>query len=230
VPKTYLPNYREFYEGRQFTPGDTTTRERIDVAGQAGVPFGARLLFQVEPQLVCTEIDLERLSQERMRQNSFGQAARREAAELARFRTVPVGLPLPREGRLLPERQYERFPYVPADATRRDERCAEVYEIQVQGLVKRLRFTGIERVVIGVSGGLDSTHALLVCAQAMDRLGYPRDHILAYTMPGFATSARTREQAHRLMAGIGCQAHELDIRPSCLQMLRDIGHPAGGGA
>ncbi len=331
VPKTYLPNYREFYELRQFTPGDAATRETIELAGQRPVPFGNRLLFQVEeqplltfhveicedlwvpvapsshaalagatvllnlsasnitvgkadyrhqlvagqsarclaaylysaagpgesttdlawdghalvyengnlvaesrrfsdrPQLLCSELDLERLGQERMRQTSFGQAALREQAELRRFRTIPVPLPLPREGRLLPERRHERFPYVPSDPDKRDERCAEVYEIQVQGLVKRLQFTGIRKVVIGVSGGLDSTQALLVCARAMDRLGQPRRHVLAYTMPGFATSARTLRQARRLMEAIGCEAHELDIRPSCLQMLRDIGHPYAEG-
>src|SRR5439155_15366272 len=122
--------------------------------------------------------------------------------------------------------RYQRFPYVPADPARRDERCSEVYEIQVQGLAKRLRSTGIERPLIGVSGGLDSTQALLVCAQAMDRLGYPRSNILAYTMPGFATSERTLEQARRLMRAIGCATHELDIRPAAQQMLKDIGHPA----
>ncbi|HYB43663.1 MAG TPA: NAD(+) synthase, partial [Candidatus Methylomirabilis sp.] len=98
-----------------------------------------------------------------------------------------------------------------------------------QGLVKRLQFTRVQRIVIGISGGLDSTHALLVCAQAMDLLGYPRRNILAYTMPGFATSARTLEQARRLMATIGCEAHELDIRPSALRMLEDIGHPYARG-
>src|SRR5581483_9287656 len=111
----------------------------------------------------------------------------------------------------------------------REERCAEVYQIQVQGLVTRLRATGLRRVVIGVSGGIDSTQALLVCAQAMDRLGYPRKHILGYTMPGFATSARTLEQSRRLMSDIGCEAHELDIRPAARQMLADIGHPYSNG-
>jgi NAD+ synthase (glutamine-hydrolysing) len=165
-----------------------------------------------------------------MRQTTFAQAAGAVRDELARFRTVPVPLPLPRgEARLLLARPPERFPYVPADPARRDERCAEVYEIQVQGLATRLRATGIRRVVIGVSGGLDSTQALLVAAQAMDRLGSPRRHILAYTMPGFATSARTLQQARRLMDAVGCEAHELDIRPSCLQMLRDIGHPYAHG-
>jgi NAD+ synthase (glutamine-hydrolysing) len=131
---------------------------------------------------------------------------------------------IPRDARLLLERQYERFPYVPADAAGRGERCAEVYQIQVQGLVSRLRATGIRRVVIGVSGGIDSTQALLVCAQAMDQLGYPRTNILGYTMPGFATGARTLEQARRLMRAIDCETHELDIRPAAEQMLKDIGH------
>ena len=117
----------------------------------------------------------------------------------------------------------------PPIRARRDERCAEVFEIQVQGLAKRLQFTGIEKSVIGISGGLDSTQALLVCAQAMDRLGYPRSNILAYTMPGFATSDRTLAQARQLMDALGCTAHELDIRPSCLQMLNDIGHPFADG-
>jgi NAD+ synthase (glutamine-hydrolysing) len=164
-----------------------------------------------------------------MRQTSFGQAAERHRDRLRRFRRIRIRLPLPRGGRLLPERRYERFPYVPSDAERRDARCAEVYEIQVQGLVKRLRFTGLQHVVIGVSGGLDSTQALLVCAQAMDVLRYPRSHVLAFTMPGFATSRRTLDQAHRLMRAIGAKAHEVDIRASALQMLTDIGHPFSRG-
>jgi NAD+ synthase (glutamine-hydrolysing) len=194
-----------------------------------GTCLGESRRFSYEPQLVCAEIDLERLSQERMRQTSFGQSIERERDRLRAFRRVSVRLPLPKRGRLLPERRYERFPYVPSDSERRDARCAEVYEIQVQGLVKRLEFTGLERVVIGISGGLDSTQALLVCAQAMDVLGHPRGHVLAYTMPGFATSRRTHEQARRLMSAIGVQAHGLDIRPSALQMLADIGHPFSRG-
>jgi NAD+ synthase (glutamine-hydrolysing) len=149
---------------------------------------------------------------------------------LCDFRTIRCSVKLPREGSLLLSRAYERFPYVPAVPERRKERCREVYQIQVQGLVKRLQATGIQRVVIGVSGGLDSTQALLVCAQAMDVLKLPRSNILAYTMPGFGTSARTLERAHRLMRAIGCSAHELDIRPSCTLMLNDIGHPVHDGA
>jgi NAD+ synthase (glutamine-hydrolysing) len=99
----------------------------------------------------------------------------------------------------------------------------------VHGLAKRLTASGIERIVIGVSGGLDSTQALLVAARTMDRLGLPRTNILAYTMPGFATSTETRDSAWALMRALGVAAAEIDIRPSCLQMLRDLGHPFAGG-
>src|ERR1019366_1948383 len=95
----------------------------------------------------------------------------------------------PRRAKMLLQRRYERFPYVPSDPATRDERCAEVFDIQVQGLATRLRSTGLERAVIGISGGIDSTHALLVCARAMDRLGLPRKNILPVTMPGFVTNA-----------------------------------------
>ena len=122
-----------------------------------------------------------------------------------------------------------RFPYVPADRSRRDERCAEVYNIQVQALVQRMSSSGIDKLVIGVSGGLDSTHALLVCAKAMDRMGLPRTNILGYTMPGYATGTRTLDQALRLMAAVGCTAESIDIRPSCDQMLKDLKHPYSAG-
>jgi NAD+ synthase (glutamine-hydrolysing) len=331
TPKTYLPNYREFYELRQFTPGDSATRTTIDLLGQRDVPFGARLVFQLEnqpllafhaeicedlwtpippssyaalagatvllnlsasnvtvgkddyrrqlgsnqsarclaaylysaagfgesttdlawdghgfvyengslvaesdrfaygSQLVAADVDLGRIAQDRMRQNSFGESARRHAAELARFRTVRFTAELPADRELGLERSYERFPYVPADPATRDARCQEVYDIQVHGLVKRLKSMGAERVVIGVSGGLDSTQALIVCARAMDVMGLPRANILAYTMPGFATTERTLDQARRLMRAVGATAEEVDIRPSCMQMLKDIGHPFARG-
>jgi len=332
IPKTYLPNYREFYEQRYFLPADAATRSEIDLLGERSIPFSNRLLFRLEkqplatfyveicedlwvpvppssyaalaganvllnlsgsnittakadyrrqlvtgqaarclasylyasagpgesttdlawdghaiicengkilaeserfsnkPQLITSEIDLERLQQERTRMGSFGQTVIRERSKLQDFRTVDCAVGLPRQGRLLPQRVYARFPYVPSEVTNRDERCREVYQIQVQGLVKRLQATGIQRVVIGISGGLDSTQALLVCARAMDQTGLPRTNIHAYTMPGFATSTRTLQQAHRLIQVIGCDAHEIDIRPSCMQMLRDIGHPYASGA
>jgi len=329
VPKIYLPNYREFYEGRQFTPGDTARRKEIRLAGQTA-PFGTDLLFRLSglrgfvlhveicedlwvptppssfaalagatvianlsasnvvigkegyrhqlvgnqsarclaaylysaaglgesttdlawdghalmyengtlvgesrrfadaPQLAVADFDLDRLLADRMRQNSFGAAAVRNASEVGKFRNIEVDLQAPK-GRLLLDRKIERLPYVPSDPRTRDARCEEVYRIQVQGLVTRMRATGTKRLVIGVSGGLDSTQALIVCARAMDELKLPRTHILAYTMPGFATSTRTKSQAWQLMRAIGATAEEIDIRPSCLQMLKDIGHPYAKG-
>ncbi len=331
APKTYLPNYREFYELRQFTPGDYCARGAIDLCGQTDVPFGTRLIFRAEdqPQLalfveICEDlwtpippssqaalagatvlinlsasnvtvgkdeyrrelvanqsgrcmaayiycaagygesttdlawdghgliyengsrvaeterfmytshlatgdIDLDRIGQDRMRTNSFGQSVARHAHVAASFRSVAFSLALPSAAPLPLERSYERFPYVPADPATRDQRCHEVYEIQVQGLVKRLKAMSSDKVVIGISGGLDSTHALIVCARAMDVMGLPRRNILAYTMPGFATSERTLDQSRRLMSAVGASASEVDIRPSCLQMFKDIDHPFARG-
>ena len=329
VPKTYLPNYREFYEARYFTPGDAGSCAEIRLAGQT-TAFGTGLIFRVAeqpqlalhveicedlwvpappssfatlagatvvanlsasnivvgkegyrrqlvgnqsarclaaylysaaglgesttdlawdghaliyengtlvaeserfagtPQLALADIDLGRLTADRMRQNTFGEAALRHHTDVARFRTIDFSLPTP-SGRLPLQRRVDPLPYVPSDPKTRDARCEEVFRIQVNGLVTRMRATGSERLIIGVSGGLDSTHALLVCARTMDQLRLPRKNILAYTMPGFATSTRTRSQAWQLMRSIGCTAEEIDIRPSCMQMLKDIGHPYAKG-
>ncbi|HXZ96287.1 MAG TPA: NAD(+) synthase [Burkholderiales bacterium] len=331
VPKTYLPNYREFYELRHFAPGDSATRNEIELCGQSDVPFGTRLLFRpieqplftlfveicedlwtpippssfaalagatvlvnlsasnvtvgkdeyrtqlvanqsgrcvaaylycaagfgesttdlawdghgmiyengsrlagtrrfaYESQLVAGDIDLDRIAQDRMRQTSFSQSVDKHRCATADFRLISFSANFPDAENLLLERDIARFPYVPSDPATRDTRCQEVYEIQVQGLVKRLRSINAERVVIGVSGGLDSTHALVVCARAMDMMHLPRRNVLAYTLPGFATSERTLSQARQLMAAIGCTVGEIDIRASCMQMLRDIGHPFGQG-
>ena len=122
-----------------------------------------------------------------------------------------------------------RFPFVPADREALEQDCYEGYNIQVTGLVQRLRATGIKRVVIGVSGGLDSTHALIVAAQAMDRLGLPRTNILAFTMPGFATGEHTKTNALALMGALGATGRELDIRPTATTMLEELGHPFAAG-
>jgi NAD+ synthase (glutamine-hydrolysing) len=327
VPKTYLPNYREFYEGRQFTPGRTARQQAVRLAAQV-CPFGTDLIFRSaelqnlvlhveicedlwvptppssfaalagatvianlsasnvivgkegyrhqlvgnqsarclaaylysasglgesttdlawdghaliyengtlvsesrrfadEPQLALADVDLDRLLADRMRQNTFGAAMRRHAGEV--FRQVEFSVAVPR-GKLLLERKIEPRPYVPSDPRTRDARCEEVYRIQVQGLATRMRATGSKKLVIGVSGGLDSTQALIVCARAMDELKLPRANILAYTMPGFATSTRTKSQAWQLMRAVGATAEEIDIKPSCLQMLKDIGHPFAKG-
>jgi NAD+ synthase (glutamine-hydrolysing) len=126
-------------------------------------------------------------------------------------------------------REYPRFPYIPADPAKRDQRCYEAYNIQVQGLGQRLKTSGIQNVVIGISGGLDSTHALIVAARTMDLLKLPRSNVKAYTMPGFATTDKTYTNARRLMEALGVEANEIDIRPSCLQMFKDIGHPFAHG-
>ncbi|MEO8145388.1 MAG: NAD(+) synthase [Betaproteobacteria bacterium] len=327
VPKTYLPNYREFYELRQFTPGGDGVRD-ISLAGQSA-PFGplifrwkenprfslfaeicedlwvpappssyaalagatvianlsasnvvigkheyrrdlaanqsARCIaaylysaagagesttdlawdghamafengsllaeserFATREQLTFADLDLERLEADRMRQNSFNESARRHAEEVGKFRVVNFSLDIP-GGKILLERQVPRFPYVPSDPATRDARCEEVYRIQIAGLATRMRATGTKKLVIGVSGGLDSTQALLVCARVMDELGLPRSSILAYTMPGFATSTRTRSSAWQLMRAVGASPEEIDIRPSCMQMFKDMGHPYAKG-
>jgi NAD+ synthase (glutamine-hydrolysing) len=211
--------------------GESTTDLAWD--GQALVcEHGAVLAegerFATEEQLVVADVDLEALVAERARISSIGDAIHDHRAQLAAMRRVPFAFAPPAGGPVL-RRTVERFPYVPADARRRAERCEEVYNIQVRGLETRLRATSLDKLIIGVSGGLDSTHALIVAARVMDRLGLPRANVLAYTMPGFATSGHTLRSAHRLMDALGVSAAEIDIRPSAEQMLRDIGHPAADG-
>jgi NAD+ synthase (glutamine-hydrolysing) len=126
-------------------------------------------------------------------------------------------------------RRVERFPFVPSDETRLSELCYEAFNIQAHGLEQRLRATNISKVVIGVSGGLDSTHALLVAIAAMERLGLPRDNILGYTLPAFATTSKTKANAWGLMQALGVTGHEIDLSSAALQMLRDIQHPAAHG-
>ena len=325
--KSYIPNYREFYERRQFSPAEEALSSTIDLCGQKDIPFGADLIFEVEtisnfrfyielcedlwvpvppssfaalagatvvanlsasnvtigkadyrhdlaanqsarcvaaylyaasgpgesttdlawdgqamihengnllaeserfsrkPQVIFADIDLDRLIQDRMRLNSFGQSARTHREIVERFRRVSVPVDIPADKMLLLVREYPRFPYIPTDPAKLDQSCFEVYNIQVQGLAKRLASSGIKQVVIGVSGGLDSTHALIVAAHTMDLLGYPRTHVKGYTMPGFATTDRTLRNAKSLMKALGVEMNEIDIRPSCRQMLKDIGHP-----
>ncbi|MBK5930020.1 NAD(+) synthase [Halochromatium salexigens] len=208
-------------------PGESTTDLAWD--GHAVIFEQDRLLAESErfpgnAQMITADIDLERLHQERLRATSFSDSIRAHRERLEHMRRVRFSPELP-SGDLGLQRAIERFPFVPADSAERDAQCYEAYNIQVHGLAKRLQATGIERLVIGVSGGLDSTQALLVAARTMDRLGLPRTHILAYTMPGFATSSETRANALALMQALGTQAEEIDIRPSCMQMLADIGHP-----
>lgn len=331
VPKSYLPNYREFYEKRQFTAARSAVQQEVQLLGQR-VPFGNDLIFDAvntpnfvlhteicedvwaplppstfaalagatvlanlsasnitigkaeyrhqlcagqsarclaaylysaagygesttdlawdghaliyengellaeserfaeQEQLIYADVDLERLTQERMRLTSFNDTINDYRAQVRAIRRIAFEFEMP-SGALPLQRHVERFPYVPSDPRVRDARCFEAYNIQVQGLMKRLDATGIKQIVIGVSGGLDSTQALIVAARTMDRLKLPRTNILAYTMPGFATTDRTKSNAWKLMEALGVSAHEIDIRPSAMQMLRDLGHPfAAAGA
>lgn len=212
-------------------PGESTTDLAWD--GHAMVAENGELLAETErfapgARMALADVDLDRLRQDRMRLTSFTDQVADFRERLATLRRVAIELEAPAGVERL-TRPPARFPYVPADPASRDQRCYEAYHIQVEGLAQRLAATGIQRVVIGVSGGLDSTHALLVAARAMDRLGRPRRNVLAYTMPGFATSERTLLNASRLMQALGVQAGRIDIRPSALQMLRDIGHPYAEG-
>ncbi len=212
-------------------PGESTTDLAWD--GHALIYENDHLLveaerFRADEQLIFADIDIGRLVQDRMRLTSFQDASLDHADKVRPLRRVRFHYEVPDDAGPL-RRVVDRFPFVPSDPVRRDERCYEAYNIQVHGLMKRLESTGIDKIVIGVSGGLDSTHALLVAARTVDRLGIPRRNILAYTMPGFATSERTLRSAWRLMRSLGVSAEEIDIKPSCRQMLADLGHPFASG-
>jgi NAD+ synthase (glutamine-hydrolysing) len=174
------------------------------------------------------DVDLDLLRQERQRMGTFDDNRRVHALRTAAFRRVVFEVDPP-DADLGLLRSTERFPFVPSDPDRLELDCYEAYNIQVAGLRQRLEAIGNPKVVIGVSGGLDSTHALIVAAQAMDRMDRPRSDILGFTLPGFATSAGTKTNAHRLMAALGITAAEIDIRPTAEQMLKEIGHPYSRG-
>ena len=212
-------------------PGESTTDLAWD--GQAtihelGVELACTQRFPSKSQMAVADVDVERLRLERMRTPTFNSAAAAAGHPERAFRRVSfehepsfrdVGL----------ERRIDRFPFVPDDPARLDKECYEAFNIQVQGLVKRMQVTNGERIVIGVSGGLDSTHALIVACKAFDALGVPRKNILGFTMPGFATSQGTKSNAWALMKALGVTAQEIDIKPAATRMLQDIGHPYAGG-
>jgi NAD+ synthase (glutamine-hydrolysing) len=328
VPKSFLPNYREFYERRWFTPGAGVVGKTLSLAGQI-VPFGTDVLFRAAAptpftvgieicedvwtptppstaqalagaeillnlsasnitigksetrRLLCAsqssraiaayvysaagagesstdlawdghvdihemgqllaettrfstgpawtfaDVDVERIRQERMRVGSFGDAMALAPPKVP-FRVVSFDFQPP-AGDLALARGVERFPFTPSDPAKLRENCYEAYNIQVQGMARRLEASGLKKLVIGISGGLDSTQALLVAAKAVDQLSLPRENILAYTLPGFATSDRTKSNAWALMKAMGVTAAELDIRPAATQMLKDLDHPFGRG-
>jgi len=174
------------------------------------------------------DVDLDLLRSERLRMGTFDDNRRHHAARVGGFRHIGFRLDPPSTDIGL-RREVERFPFVPADPARLELDCFEAYNIQVSGLEQRLRAIGKPKVVIGVSGGLDSTHALIVAARAMDREGRPRSDILGFTLPGFATGTRTKNNAHRLMQTLGVTAEELDITDTARLMLKNLGHPFSAG-
>ncbi|MEG3088627.1 NAD(+) synthase [Sphingomonas sp. PB4P5] len=329
VPKTFLPNYREYYEKRWFASGAGITAGHITIAGQAA-PFGTDLIFAAddlehfvfhaeicedywaptppstngalagaliccnlsasnvtigksrermmlsaaqsaraicayvysaagtgesttdlawdgqgtihelgeliaesarfdpEPEILLADIDAERIAQERMRNGTFNDAARLAGDPERTFRRISFTHE-PDLGDTGLLRAIRRYPFVPNTPEKLDADCYEAFNIQVEGLLKRFVAARAERLVIGVSGGLDSTHALIVAAKVMDRLGRPRTDILGFTMPGFATGDDTKANAWTLMRALGVSADEIDIRPAARQMLSDMGHPFGQG-
>ncbi len=212
-------------------PGESTTDLSWDGQGlvyELGELLAGSTRFGHDPELAVADIDAERLLQERTRFGTFNDAAVFAGHPETRFRRIAfmhgddardTGL----------ERDVRRFPFVPNDPDKRDADCYEAFNIQVEGLAKRLSATGSKTLVIGVSGGLDSTHALIVAAKAMDRLDRPRSDILGFTMPGFATGEGTKAHAWALMRALGIVADEIDIRPAATQMLKDMDHPFGRG-
>jgi NAD+ synthase (glutamine-hydrolysing) len=329
VPKTYLPNYREYYEKRQFAMSTDAMVDTLVLDGET-VPFGTDLLFEAadipsfvlgieicedfwapippstfaamagatvianisasnitigkaaERDMYCasqsaraacayiysaagygesttdmawdgqlavfelgnklgeserfadksvimtTDLDVDRIVQERARNGTFRDCARNNRPR-TNFRRIAFTAAPERDAALPIARKVDRFPYVPDDPSRLDHDCYEAYNIQVQGLRRRLEASHTKRAVIGVSGGLDSTQALLVTARAFDLMGRKRSHIIGVTMPGFATTEGTKSKAHALMKELGVDAREIDIKPMAQQMLADLEHPFAKG-
>jgi NAD+ synthase (glutamine-hydrolysing) len=212
-------------------PGESTTDLAWD--GQATIHELGRVLartdrFPVASQMAMADVDVQRLRLERMRTGTFNNAAVAAGDPARDIRRIGFEHQ-PRFEDLGLLRPLDRFPFVPDDPARLDRDCYEAFNIQVQGLVKRLQSTRSQHIVIGVSGGLDSSHALLVAAKAFDAAGLPRANILGFTLPGFATSEGTKANAWALMKALGVTGAEIDIRPTAMTMFREIGHPFANG-
>lgn len=174
------------------------------------------------------DVDTELLRSERLRMGTFDDNRRHHRPLTQSFRRIEFRLDPP-AGDIGLRREIERFPFVPANAERLEHDCYEAYNIQVSGLEQRLRALDFPKVVIGISGGLDSTHALIVAARAMDRESRPRSDILAFTLPGFATGDRTKRNAIELCRALGVTFSEIDIRETAQLMLKEMDHPFSRG-
>lgn len=212
-------------------PGESTTDLAWDGEGliyELGELLAISERFELTTEVVCADIDLERIRLERMRMGTFNDCAAANGHPETRFRRISFAhQPDFADKGLI--RKLRRFPFVPNTPAKLEEDCYEAFNIQVEGLRKRIEATGAKHLVIGVSGGLDSTHALIVAAKAMDRLGRPRSAILGFTMPGFATGDATKSNAWGLMQALGVTGAEIDITASARQMLADMDHPFSRG-
>ena len=195
---------------------------------EAGTLLAESERFPLGPRASVADLDLGTMAMDRLRQGTFDDNRRAHAERTDGFRWVEFELGVP-SGDFGLRRPLPRFPFVPADPARLAQDCYEAYNIQVSALEQRLKAIGQPRIVIGISGGLDSTHALIVAAKAMDRMGRPRTDILAFTMPGFATSDHTKGNATALANALGVTFAELDIKPAARQLLDDLDHPFADG-
>jgi NAD+ synthase (glutamine-hydrolysing) len=211
--------------------GESTTDMAWDGQGmvfELGDLLAESERFSLDPELCIADVDCQRILGERLRFQTFNDAAEAAGRPEDFFRTIPFDHS-PARGDIDLIRPVRRFPFVPNRPHKLDEDCYEAFNIQVDGLMRRFEQTRGDSMVIGISGGLDSTHALIVAAKVCDRLGLPRTTIRGYTMPGFGTSEGTRSNAWKLMKAIGITAEEIDIKPAARKMLEDIGHPFGRG-
>ena len=212
-------------------PGESTTDLAWDGQGsiyELGELLAESSRFDAKAELAVADVDAQRLRLERMRMPTFNDNAVAAGHPEKSVRRIHFEH-RPSRKDIGFERRLRRFPYVPNRIEQLDQDCYEAFNIQVQGLATRFTATAGRHLVIGVSGGLDSTHALIVAAKACDFLGIPRSTILGFTMPGFATSDTTRSNAWALMKALGVVGEEIDIKPAGRQMLADMGHPFAAG-
>lgn len=205
------------------SPNESTTD--VVFAGHSLIAENGTLLaitkrFQFETQMALADMDVERLANERAKNTSFATQAPHHT-----YRTIEFELPPPRETQpYVLQRALSQMPFVPSDPERRALHCREIFALQATGLAKRLKHIGIQNVTLGVSGGLDSTLALLVTLKAFDVLGLGHNGIHAISMPGFGTTARTKSNAEQLAQNLGIAFRTIPITDAVRQHFRDIGH------
>jgi NAD+ synthase (glutamine-hydrolysing) len=208
-------------------PGESSTDLAFDA--DAFIVENGRILsestrFSRQGQLITADVDLDLLIRERMSTNSFGDCSRHNSRP---FRTIAfhsadqVSAPL--------RRKVTAHPFLPKDPATLATRCWEIFEIQVNALATRMKAAHIEKLVLGVSGGLDSTQAALVCAAALDLLELPRQNLICITMPGLGTSAQTRGNAEKLTESLAAHFSEVSVSAATHLVLKDVNHPAALG-